>query len=531
MPSNLYLPTARRSAPDADSSRGFDKGFRRSGGGGAPGGGRGRVVVILGVLAALACGALAWAYFARAPRGTTASSRAEQTVQLAQPAQQRPPPVPVKIAAPVPVAVVKEAVPPPAAAVPREAAAPDPALRAKNDGRRRTVVLYTAAGRINTGVWPSWGGEPPTTATLNWAAAGVRVEKSCPWDCAFVHDDARLETADAVIVEGVNWPKFGYAGQPLPLPPRSRGALPVRGYFGYEPSNYFPQYGLGDAATAAEFDFAMTYAGATPLAATLPITLVCPWGRAVRDFVAPPPAKPDASKLVLYFSEHGVAPEFRALLDDFAAAAGANLHAFIFKKNRDLPEEASGNPFALENRVAFASTYRFYLITEAVAEADFLSAEWSQAILAGAVPIYVGGPPNLAEYALPGGFIDARTFASGAALWEYVSAFAAGKPGADDAYARFFAWKRGAAAAHAADEPGGDGVLGTGAGVAADACAGDVGHRVAEWPTPVPPGAPTISEDGLDALAADAWRCFRRALDSCVHYAECRACRHVHQIT
>lgn len=530
MPSNLYLPTARRTAPDADSSRGFDKGFRRSGAGGDL---RGRVYVVVAVLVALTCGALAWTYFARAPRGASHVAEQKQWEQQRPPAPPATVPAPAEKAAPVPATVVKEAAPPPGT-LPKDAPAPaanSDVEQSKNDGRRRTVVLYTANGRINTGVWPSWGGEPPSSATLNWAAAGVRVEKSCPWDCAFVHDDSRLEGADAVIVEGVNWPKFGYAGQPLPLPPRSRGALPVRGYFGYEPSNYFSQYGVGDASISSEFDFAMTHAGSTPLAATLPITLVCPWGRNVRDFIAPPPPKTDASRLVLYFSEHGVAPEFRALLDDFAAAAGANLHAFIFKKNRDLPEEASGNPFALENRIAFASTYRFYLITEAVAEADFLSAEWSQALLAGAVPIYVGGPPNLAEYALPGGYIDARTFASGAALWEYVNSFAAGKPGADDAYARFFSWKRGAAAAHAVDEASGDGVLGTGAGVAADACAGDVGHRVAEWPPPPGPGLPTIAEDGLDALAGDAWRCFRRALDRCVHYAECRACKHVHQIT
>ena len=101
--------------------------------------------------------------------------------------------------------------------------------------RTRNILLYTAETRINTGVWPNWGGDPPHEATLNWAAAGTVVSKTCPLPCAFIHDDTKMATADVVIVEGVNWPKFGYAGKPLPLPPRDRpnprgggGSLPCR---------------------------------------------------------------------------------------------------------------------------------------------------------------------------------------------------------------------------------------------------------------------------------------------------------------
>jgi len=275
----------------------------------------------------------------------------------------------------------------------------------------------------------------------------------------------------------------------------------------------------------------MTPAGETPLAHTLPVTLLCPWGRPVADFLAPPPPKPDAARLVAYFSEHGVAPAFRDLVDGLFAAAGGALHAFVHKRNRELPDEAGGSPFALERRIAFMGTYKFLLVTEAVDERDFLSAEWSQAILAGTVPVYVGGPPNLAAFALPGGYVDGRTFSSGAALWKYLAAFGAGGDAAEAAYARFFAWKKGAAAAAAADEPPGGGALGTGAGVAPDACAPEAVRAVAEWPAPAPPGAPPAPDAGLDAAAAGGWRCFRRGLDRCVHYAECRACKLVHEIT
>ena len=277
----------------------------------------------------------------------------------------------------------------------------------------------------------------------------------------------------------------------------------------------------------------MTPADASPLAFTLPITLLCPWGHAIADFLKPPPAKTDPTRLVAYFSEHGVAPAFRDMLDQFFAAAGATatgVHAYIHRRNKDMPTEAGGDPFALKNRIAFMGTYKFLLITEAVDEADFLSAEWSQAFLGGTVPVYLGGPPNLANFGLPGGYIDARTFASGGALWDYLNTFAGQSPTAEMAYARFFAWKMGAAAAFALDGPGID-ALGTGAGVPAEACAaGDV-KAVAEWPSPATPGSPPAADVGLDAVAAAGWRCFRRGLDRCVHYAECRACTLAHTLT
>jgi len=251
----------------------------------------------------------------------------------------------------------------------------------------------------------------------------------------------------------------------------------------------------------------------------------------VSDFLKPAPEKQDASRIVAYFSEHGVAPAFRDMLDQFFAAAGDRIHAYIHKKNKDMPAEAGGEPYALKSRISFMGTYKFLLITEAVDEPDFLSAEWSQAILGGTVPVYLGGPPNLAAFALPGSYIDARTFSSGSALWEYLSSFAAGaSPDAETAYARFFAWKAGASKAHAADGPDID-ALGTGAGVTSDACSPDAVRDVAQWPNPVVPGAAPASEAGIDVVAAAGWRCFRRGLDRCVHYSECRACTLAHSLT
>jgi hypothetical protein len=132
--------------------------------------------------------------------------------------------------------------------------------------------------------------------------------------------------------------------------------------------------------------------------------------------------------------------------------------------------------------------------------------------------------------------VDGRKFATGAELWRYLASFDPDTPGAsrdtvEAAYARFFSWKRGAMQAAIED---GSGELGTGEGVSEDACSFGSIRAVEEWPHPPPPGEPFPPEregKALDEVAMGGWRCFRRALDRCVHYAECRVCRLVHSLT
>ena len=434
--------------------------------------------------------------------------------------------------------------------------------------RKRLIVLSTEGERINTGVWPGWGGAGGAAreVTLNWAAAGVRVQKYCPLACTITHDNSLIAQADAVVMELVNHPKFGLGGQPVQWPERSRpnaraaaaaaaasgvpATLPLLGLFYYEPTDAYPAYGLGDADVAARFDFTMTHQQST----TLPVTLVCPWGRPVEDFLRPMPAK-GAGRLVAYFSEHGAAVPFRQLLDELFEAAGAQtgaadngLHAYTHRRNRETPAEAGGDPYQLSRRVDFMGTYKFLLITEGSEEADFLSPEWSQAFLAGAVPVYLGAP-NVEQYAPgPRSFVSARDFASGAELWAYLSSFApaatgdeaadaAAREAADAAYARFFEWKKGARAAYGHDEAGTQFAVGTGGALVKDAewprPKADVARDLnARWPLPLKAGATGREEEAdaeaareFETLASWGWRLFRERLDNCVHYAECRLCK------
>ena len=85
--------------------------------------------------------------------------------------------------------------------------------------RMRTIVLYSADGAINTGVWSEFGGSPPVRSELRWGNKGVVVEKSCPVSCHFTADQERLREADAVLIETVR------AACP-PLPPPSSPSHP-----------------------------------------------------------------------------------------------------------------------------------------------------------------------------------------------------------------------------------------------------------------------------------------------------------------
>jgi hypothetical protein len=409
--------------------------------------------------------------------------------------------------------------------------------------RTRVIVLSTEGGRINTGVWPGWGGD--REVTLNWAAAGVRVQKYCSYSCKIVHDESMVPQADAIVMELVNHPKFGLESLAVQWPEKSRPnpraeaggnvdgkpvppQLPLLGLFYYEPSASFPAFTLASKEVAARFDFTATPAQSS----TLPVTLICPWGRGIDDFLAQPPAK-TPGRLLAYFSEHGNAPQFSPFLDQLFSAAGADgIHAYVHRRNRDMPAEAGGDPYQLTRRIDFMGTYKFVLITEGVEERDFIEPEWSQVFLAGAVPVYLG-TPNIADFAPgPRSYISARDFASGADLWAYIQTYADDGPGS---YESFFEWKKGANAAYDEDERNMQYAVGTRQGVVKDwpKAREDLVRDMTRWPRPGQPDPPlsdgeTVA-DGIREASKWGWRIFRQHLDSCVHYAECRLCEYVHK--
>jgi hypothetical protein len=133
-----------------------------------------------------------------------------------------------------------------------------------------------------------------------------------------------------------------------------------------------------------------------------------------------------------------------------------------------------------------------------------------------------------------------RDFPSGAALWAYLASFdddsAAGRARYES---EFFSWKTRAAATFMMDEQGQDNPVVTGYGVMTSAILPQATLRAqlqlwaaapaAGAGAPVPPlaeRAVALSGEtmGFDKLAEAAWRSYRRRIDHCVHYAECRLC-------
>ncbi|KNC79666.1 hypothetical protein SARC_07946 [Sphaeroforma arctica JP610] len=203
------------------------------------------------------------------------------------------------------------------------------------------VVLSTGGGLWNTGVWPGWGSEDPTSAKLNWAAAGVVVEKQCEYTCTFTHENSpeNLEVADAVVMELVNHPKFlgKQAAKEKPIPwPQSRGRnTPLVYNFFYEPVELYYDYTTHPALQAH------VHASIGPLQdTTLPITLLCPWGRGKDAYSHPPPVK-RVDRPIAYFNEHGIAAANDRFVKDFINLMGDDqVHRYIHMKNTNLPPEA-----------------------------------------------------------------------------------------------------------------------------------------------------------------------------------------------
>lgn len=209
-------------------------------------------------------------------------------------------------------------------------------------------------GKWNTGVWPAWG--YGNEVTLNWAAAGVPVKKQCSVECTIVHEGSSGydNDADAVVMELTNHPKFGYGREvPIAWPSATRDnprrmyvsridgeavppKLPLTGLFYYEPAQNYPGYTVDDAQVQAHIDFSMT----PDLDSTLPVTLICPWGRNVADYVQPPPDKKE-DRFIAYFNEHGIAPQYQGIIEELFQVAGDQLHRYgPHKRNREMPPEA-----------------------------------------------------------------------------------------------------------------------------------------------------------------------------------------------
>lgn len=161
--------------------------------------------------------------------------------------------------------------------------------------------------------------------------------------------------------------------------------------------------------------------------------------------------------------------------------------------------------------------------------------------------IYVGAPNVHAFIPGPRSFVHARDFGSAEELWRFVSYFEQDTPETAARYADFFTWKAAARNTMMMDEEGQAAPLGTGRGLVRDVMALPLlVEELQRWDAKLNL-RPASAQDVVVALEAEvrrlegyksfesvamyAWRHFRRQLDRCVHYAECRICELVSLLT
>ena len=208
------------------------------------------------------------------------------------------------------------------------------------------IVLSTGGGLWNTGVWSGWG--MGNSATLNWAAAGVVVDKKCPYKCTITNDQRRIDDADMVVMELVNHLKFlgedRAAKTEIAWPSRRASGRPLVANFFMEPSTQFTDYTVSPALKA-HVDLSLSPSQGSDL----PVTTICTWGNAETDFLAPAPPK-QQGHAIAYFNEHGIAPQYKDFIQEFIAIMGPEkIHAYGHLSNRPMPIEAGTSnlpPFA-----------------------------------------------------------------------------------------------------------------------------------------------------------------------------------------
>lgn len=208
---------------------------------------------------------------------------------------------------------------------------------AATQGKDPIVVLSNGDGLWNTGVWSGWG--MGDHVTLNWAAAGVEVHKTCPAKCTVTKDQRFIDDADLVVMELVNHLKFLGEDKAkktaLPWPKKRGDGGPVVANFYLEPASQFHDYTVSPAL-AAHVDVTI----APALTSTIPVNTICTWGRSLEAFLAPAPAKVPG-RAIAYFNDHGIAPQYRDFITEFVKIMGPDrLHAFGTLANRPTPLEA-----------------------------------------------------------------------------------------------------------------------------------------------------------------------------------------------
>jgi len=273
----------------------------------------------------------------------------------------------------------------------------------------------------NTGVWTAWGEhegdlyQREVIQALRWQAEAAEITKTCSVHCHISHDQSLVPQADAVIMELVNHYKFyGHdTKHPIPWPAKQPNKKQYLGIFQYESHEEYSFF-MNDRSIMDRFDFSMLPSQTSDL----PVTLICNWGLSNYRFLQPPLLTNSVQD-----SEHAMIADFRGVIppgyesyfDTLRKSLDIDFYGGQYR-NRNAP-----TPYTLYSRIEHMGEYKFIIIAESIIEDDWICPEYSQALLSGAVPIYIGAP-NIHEY-LPGvnSIVHIRDFPDPEDLVSYLS--------------------------------------------------------------------------------------------------------------
>ena len=141
-----------------------------------------------------------------------------------------------------------------------------------------------------------------------------------------------------------------FGDQPMDWPKKKKNQL--WGNFYFEPTSPYEKF-LNPIQD--KFDFTLT----PQQNSTLPVTLICPWGRAAKDYLATPPSKAGS---ICDFSGSN---KFQNIFSEFRKTMTVDTFAGSWK-NQDAPE-----PFSLPTRMQHVGQYKFAIIVEHHIENDW----------------------------------------------------------------------------------------------------------------------------------------------------------------
>lgn len=285
-----------------------------------------------------------------------------------------------------------------------------PCIKSRGGGDGPLIVQYAYkwpgdARATPAAEWAGWGrsGSVP----LGFHSQGVSVDKTgqnaCPATCRWSTKPADVAKADAVVFEMPARPRAsayfplmqgdGYQG--IKTPP-NRAANQLWYLFYFEPVQMWADYVLG-AQAVAPFDRIVS----PDPTSSLPVSAACPWGRSREAYLKPPGPKTPGN-LIAYLG-NSVDDAHKDFLNHLMAL----LPVESFKRvnhNAELPVADT-----LDKRITMMESYKFVIITETVAEDNWVGPDLYHALVAGAVPVYIGGAPNIADFSPgDGAIIDAK---------------------------------------------------------------------------------------------------------------------------